>query len=255
MSVIQIDNKPTWNFSDTTAYPVQIQQRDNTERTVYVYLSPYKANELKNILSNIVAGYRRDNKDVSIVREDRAVYTPLFDAHFIKLGNATGTPEAQKAWLDNKHPELKPVMVEHTFGGLKRSLLPSSEDDNGPLDIVGDLDQGIPVYQSLYDPDTDTVVKVEMLHRYTQPSEAQFRRYRSARQNKFLRKKAIWTVIDNYDILSGLYDEVVTAVDGTCTDAGRCTESTKSKWIGDIPLWHKIWIVDQIFADLIEKND
>ena len=165
---------PLWDVAKVTAYPVEFQQKGNNP-TVYIYLTPYAPDELKEILRKMTAGYKREKQDVEIVREDSAIYTPLCDAHFVRIGNANGTPEAQRAWLDkypelaqrawlDKYPELKPGIVEHTFGGLRIDPPKPSDDDNSMLDISADLSGSIHVFQELYDPGTSKVVRVNMVH-------------------------------------------------------------------------------------------
>ena len=255
-SILNYNDKVLWDFAKTTAYPVTIPQGSKSH-VVYVYLSPYTADELKAVLSKAVSGYRREKRDVEIVREDRSIYTPLCDAHFIKLGNATGSVDAQKAWLD-KNSELKPSIVEHTFGGLRMDTPESAEeqeDDDSMLDIALELSGQVKVYQELYDPATDKVVRVDMVHSHAHPTEQQFRQYRSARRSKYLRKSTLWTIAEQHSTLEKLYDTVVKSISGAAVDSKHCDESNKADWIGSVPLWHKLWIVDHIFGELVEKND
>lgn len=237
---------PVWNFTETTAFPITLGRS-----VVNVYLTPYTAFELKELLKKGISGYKRDKKDVEIVKEDSTIYSPLIDAHFVKLGNATGTPEEQKAWL-SKHPELKPGIVEHTFGGLQ--LEQEDESDDTVLDISLEMSGKQKVYQDLFDENKGEVVRVNMTHNYTQPTEKQYREYRSARRSKFLRKSTLWTVMENHGTLEKLYDEVISSIDGAAVAGKACTSTTKDAWIGDIPLWHKLWICDKIFGDIVEKN-
>lgn len=252
-AIIWNGKKALWDFNETTAYPVILQQGSKSP-TVYVHLTPYQPEELKDILRKATSGYRREKRDVEIIREDRAIYTPLCDDHFVKLGNATGTPEAQKAWLD-KYPELKPAIVEHTFGGLQMDQPKTAEDNNDILDISVELSGSTAVFQELYDPNTDKVVRVDMVHHYTHPTEAQYREYRGARRNKFLRKSTLWTITEQHGTLEKLYDAVIQKIDGAAVSGSPCTADTKSSWLASVPLWHKLWIVDQIFGELVEKND
>lgn len=241
------DNTPVWNISETTAYPVSLKGT-----LVQVYMSPYRPEELKEILKKAVSGYRREKHEVEIVREDRDIYTPLCDAHFVKLGNASGTPEAQRAFLD-RHPELKPGIVELTFGGLQ--LEKSEETDNsGMLDISLDFSGSVKVFQDIYDEATGEIVRINMTHSHAHPTEQQYRQYRNARRNKFLRKSTIWAVTEQHGTLEKLYDEVVKSVSGLAVNGLLCTEKTKSEWIGSVPLWHKLWVCDQIFGEIVEKN-
>ena len=246
------NNKPVWDFTKTAAYPIQIQQSGKTP-TVYVYMTPYTPEELKDVLKKALSGYKREKRDVELVREDKSIYTPLCDAHFVKLGNATGTPEAQKAWLD-KRPELKPDFVEHTFGGLRMDL-PKEEDEGGMLDIGLELSGEILIYQDIYDEITDKVVRVDMKHKFSQPSESQYRKYRGARRNKFLGKKTLWTVSEEHGLLEKLYGEVVDEIEGGAVNGLPCSSgSGKAEWIKHVPLWHKLFVVDQIFGEIVEKN-
>lgn len=251
-SIVYSGQTPLWNFSETTAFPVTLQQ-GNSKPTVHVYLSPYTASELKDLLKKAVSGYRREKSDVEIVKEDSAIYSPLVDKHFIKLGNATGTPDAQKAWLD-KHPEVKPAIVEHTFGGLQMDRPEAEDTDDSILDIGMELSGQVKVYQDLFDEVNGAIIRVNMIHNFTHPTERQYREYRSARRSKFLRKSTLWTITEQHGTLEKLYDEVVTSIDGAAVAGNACDNTTKSTWIGAVPLWHKLWIVDQIFGEIVEKN-
>ncbi len=245
------DNQPVWDFTATTAYPIEIKQT-NKSIPVYIYLTPYTADELKAILKLEISGYKREKSDVEIVARDKAIFTPLCDAHFVKLGNATGTPEAQRAWLD-KYPELKPSIVEHTFGGLHLDI-PESAANEGMLDIGSDLSGSVKVFQELYDDVTDKIVRVNMAHNHLHPTETQYRDYRNARRNRFLRKSSLWTITESHGALEKLYDTVIQSVDGALVTGNACTLTAKSAWLPFIPLWHKLWVVDQIFGEIVEKN-
>lgn len=252
-AIIWNGKQPLWDFSEMAAYPVSIKQKKG-HATAYVFLTPYSPDELKDILRKATAGYRREKRDVEIVREDNAIYAPLCDAHFVKLGNTTGTPSEHKAWLD-KYSEFKPSFVEHTFGGLQMDPPKTAEDSSDILDISVELSGSIAVYQELYDPTTDKVVRVDMIHEYTHPTEAQYREYRGARRNKFLRKSTLWTITEQHGTLEKLYDAVIQKIDGAAAYGIPCTADTKNQWLSSVPLWHKLWIVDQIFGELVEKND
>lgn len=245
-------NKPLWDFAAAAAFPVQITSGAKTP-TVYIYLSPYKSDELRDILRQAVAGYRREKRDVEIVREDGTIYVPLLDAHFVKMGNTTGTPDQQRDWLD-RHPELKPKIIELSFGGLCSEPKEVSDRDDDMLDISIDLSGAVDVYQELYDEATDKVVRVDMKHKHIHPTEAQFREFRSARRQKFVRKTTLWTITEQHGVLEKLYDAVIESIEGAAVNGKPCTAATKSEWIGSVPLWHKLWIVDQMFGEIVEKN-
>ncbi len=252
-SIVFENKQPHWDFSVTTAYPVELTQKSKNI-PVYVYLTPYSADDLKVILQKAVSGYKREKRDVEIVREDRSVYAPLCDEHFVKLGNATGTPEAQKAWLD-KYPELKPSIVEHTFGGLRIDQPETLDDEPGTmLDIGSELSGSVKVYQEIYDPATDKVVRVNMAHNHSHPTESQYREYKNSKRNRFLRKTNLWTITESHSAMEKLYDTVIQSIDGALVAGNACTNATKANWIGSVPLWHKLWVVDQIFGEIIEKN-
>ena len=153
----------------------------------------------------------------------------------------------------DKYPELKPSIVEHTFGGLHLDT-PDTSVMSDILDIGSDLSGGVKVYQELYDPTTATVVRVNMTHNHLHPTETQYRDYRNARRNRFLRKNSLWTITESHGALEKLYDTVILSVDGASVAGNACTAAAKSNWLTGIPLWHKLWVVDQIFGEIVEKN-
>lgn len=259
-SIVWKNDSPAWDFSQTTAFPMQLRLKtadpDNMP-VVYVYLTPYKPEELKEILRKAISGYRREKRDVEIVREDKSIYKPLFDNHFVKLGNATGTPEQQAQFFE-REGHLKPEIVEHSFAGLRLKDAESKVDSVPEVfDIfaVADTAGSTSVYQDIYDGSTDKVVRVQMVHTYGQPTEKQYREYRSARSNKFIRKSQTWAVTEDHSALERLYDAVIQSISGAAVNGAECTAANKATWIGSVPLWHKLFIVDQIFSEIVEKND
>src|SRR6185369_4315862 len=130
----------------------------------------------------------------------------------------------------------------------------NTDADPGVFDITADFGEKIDVYQDIYDPTTDKVVRVDMIHKYRQPTEAQYREFRNARRQKYLQRKNLWTITESHGTLEKLYDSVVTSISGMSVNGRSCDESTKANWLSQVPLWHKIWIVDQIFSELVEKN-
>lgn len=249
-AIIWQDNKPVWNVTEITAYPLEIQGKNNTSTKVFVYMSPYEPEELKEILRKVVSGYRREKKDLELEREDRSIYTPLCDAHFVKMDNATGTPQQQKAWLD-RNAQWKPNFVELTFGGLRKDNI--AEETESAFDVLSDTVNEVTVYQDIYDPATGKTVRVDMTHSYRTPTEAQYREYRNAHRNKLIQKRALWTVQENHNMLERLYDAVIQSISGVAVNGNPCKGDT-SQWLSKIPLWHKLWVVDNIFTELIEKN-
>lgn len=252
-SIIWDGTKPIQDFTKTTAYPLEIKHKGKSI-PVYAYLTPYAPEELKSVLKSGTSGYRREKRDVEIVREDRQIYTPLCDAHFVKLGNASGTPEEQRAFLD-RYPELKPSIVEFGFGGLQ--LEQDDRVDTASVDVLDisvELSDAVRCFQDIYDPVTDKVVRVTFLHAHRHPTEGQFRTYRGARRNKFISTKTLWTVAEQHNTLEKLYDEVIESVDGASVGGVFCTATNKPAWLHSVPLWHKLFIVDQVFGELIEKN-
>lgn len=248
------NNVPTWDFAETTAYPLTLKM-GKQDITVYAFMTPYTPDELKAILKSAVSGFKREKRDVEIVREDKEIYKPLCTNHFVKLGNATGTPEDHVAWL-NKYPERKSEVVEHSFGGLRIGSDPANEIEAvGAFDVSIEPAEFVETSQDIYDPDTDRVYKIEMLHTYAHPTESQYREYRSSRRNRFIRKSNLWSVTEQHSVLERLYDTVIESVSSAAVNGVACTRDAKSKWVAGIPLWHKLWVVDQIFGDVLEKND
>jgi hypothetical protein len=250
-AIIWQNETPIWNFSEVTAYPMELKQRDQYI-PVYVYMKPYSAAQLRNVLKNAVSGYK-GKRDIEIVREDKSIYKSLCDDNFVKLGNATGTPEEHRKWLD-KFSELKPVIVEHSFAAL-RADDSEKKISSDVFDISLGLSTEIRTKQDIYDPIRDKVVTVTMDHAYTHPTESQFREYRSARRSHYNRRAAMWAITESHSSLEGLYDTVIRSISGGAVQGEPCTEATKSKWIAGVPLWHKLWLVDQIFGEILEKND
>ena len=260
-SITWKDKKPSWDFAQTTAYPVELQQGSKTP-TVYVHLTPYTPDELKDILKKAVSGYKREKRDVEIVREDRSIYQSLLDAHFVRFGkafkkvggkNVPTTPADDRAFID-KYPEHKSAIVEHTFGGLRMDPPKTDEDDDDVLDISTDLSGAVHVYQELYDDASTKVVRVDMVHNHAHPTEALYREYRNARRSKFLRKSSLWTITEQHGTLEKLYDSVIKSIEGAMVNGKPCDAETKTEWLSFVPLWHKLWVVDHIFGELVEKN-
>lgn len=239
-----------WDFTEPQFYPIFIDKIK-----VNVVLSPYTPEELKAVLKKAIAGYKRDKKEIEIVREDRSVYTPLFDAHFVRITDTNSDDTAQQRKFFDDRPELKAAIVEATFGGVA-SEAPEDEETSKVLDLFAAPESSIKVFQHLYDPSADDVVKVTMEHTYQTPTEAQFRTYRNSRRSRIGgSRNAMVTVQENYESLEKLYDTVVISISNAAASGQPCDQKSKAQWVSKVPLWHKLHVCDQIFSEVIEKND
>jgi hypothetical protein len=251
-SITWKNKKPLLDLAAVTAYPLELKQGAKSP-TVYVFMSPYKPEELKDVLSKIVAGYRRTKRDLEIENADNSVYASLFNDHFVRMSNATGTPDQQRRFFDN-NPNLKPSVVEHTFGGLRSEPIEAEDSTEFDINVDATVLNAVVTHQPIYDEITDTIADIEMVHSYVQPTEAQYREYKASKRNRYLQKKNLWTVAENYNTLEKLYDATVQSISGALVSGIECRSDNKTAWIDSVPLWHKIWLVDKIFTDLVEKN-
>lgn len=255
-AIVDIDGTPHWDFSQTTAYPVEISGAD-----VFVFLTPYSPSELFSVLKKASrgTGFRRDKRDIELVGEDRSVYIPLFDNHFSHMVGVTSSdpnvdatdPEVQKRYLD-KFPDAKSGIVQYGFGGLQ--LTDKGESDTGDLLDLSAAESSVDVEQELYDPNKGDTVLVRMSHKHIEPTEAQYRKHSAASRQRWVSRKKMYVVDENKETVAGLYDELVLSVEGGAVNGKPCTRETKSEWLDSVPLWHKLWVADNIFAEVTAKN-
>jgi len=247
------DGTPVWNYSASQSYPVVIRQK-GVDVPVNIKLSPYEPAELKEVLKKLVAGYKNDKRNIEIYQEDSSAYNALFDAHFEGMDNTKNTTEQVRDWFD-KNPQYKASVVTSSFGNIASERSKEADEDSDvQFDITASFDGVCTVFQTIWDEAKQQAVKVTMAHNYAQPTEAQFRTYRNARRRKFLGKNAIWTVTENHDTLEKLYDNIIRSIGNASVGEKLCSPQDRAEWLGQVPLWHKLLVCDQIFGEVIEKN-
>lgn len=240
-----------WELTRPTIYPFFFA---GFEDPAHIEFTPYSSDELKEIMRSVVTGFRQHKRDTEAVPADITPYARLFDNHFVRIANSTGTPEEQQEFCSAQGgAHGKAQIVAKTLGASERS---ESGPVSGKFDIFAARSQNISIEQDVTVPDGEDwrVVVAKMQHHYASPTEEQFRRYRSARSSRHISRKKLWTVNENYDVLENCYDSAIRSVTGVTVDGNACTAENKDSWVGHIPLWHKLLVVDIIYGELSEKN-
>jgi stress-induced morphogen len=237
-----------WEFTAPACFPVFF---DGFDDPAYLEFSPYTANELKDILRNVVSGFRHKKGDVESVPGDNTHYATLFDNHFLRIVNDDHTPDEQREFCSSQGAFGKVAIVEKTLGGFE--LVERQRAASGKFDISVPPSHSITLEQDLYSQADNTVTTVSMTHEYGKPTEEQYRKYRNARRGRQLGRKKIWTITEDYDALEVAYNGVIRSISGV-TVSGQPCGANRDAWLPHVPLWHKLLVVDGIYGALAEKN-
>src|SRR5262245_10706540 len=125
---LKVGTKPAaWELSsEELIYPFSLQVFDKTA-PLYVHMKPYRAADLKQLLTETAYSVRFEDEETSeIVKSKPEKIAAFFWKHFVRLsghGRAASaedpTPEQQKEWI-TKNPrfEIQQKAVLEGFGGI-----------------------------------------------------------------------------------------------------------------------------------------
>lgn len=247
-ALVYVDDKPFWELTvPEIAYPLTIEQ-DGRDFRFYCHLKPYRAYELKKTLGEVGGTGKMVGKEMEILPDNDQFYKPLCDSCFLRFtGTSSDQPEDHKAYLD-ENPWMKLRIVKEGFGGI---MLDFSEDHQ-PVSALtftlrSDAGSRVATHQTLYSPEREIEDDVKLVHHLCRDTELDYQRWDKASKRKVNLRTSEWRLDPNYDVLEGLYKDLIRKADGFLFEGAPCEETNKEQWVGIVPLWHKILVINQVF--------
>ena len=96
---------------------------------------------------------------------------------------------------------------------------------------------------------------IRAVHHLRAETEQDYERYNKASRQSEFNQKGNWQITSDLQVIGSLYDAMAEAIEGVVVHGSPCTQVNRSAWIGLVPLWHKSFVMDELFADVTAKND
>jgi len=285
MSELQIEGQElkvgkavAWELTaEELIYPFTLQIGDKTA-PLYVHLKPYRADDLKHLLTETAYAVKYEDEETSeIVKSKPEKITAFFWKHFLRISGhgraaAADDPneETQKQFIrNNPRFDIPQKAVMDGFGGVaskaEGEAEPAEETANGSghsraeaeLNIFAldfEVMKAIDLTQRLCLPEAG-VVDIDMRHTFRRETAAEYRRYEQATDKQLInRKRQAYQRAINHDVIENLYDSLIESVEGMTLKGAPCTAVNKDKWAKLVPYWHKQLALLRFFSGIQSKN-
>jgi len=272
---VKVGKAVAWELTaEELIYPFTLQIGSKSA-PLFVHLKPYRAADLKTLLTETAYAVKYEDEDTSeIVKSKPEKIDGFFWKHFIRISGhgrplADGDPneEKQKEWIrSNPRFDIPHKAVMDGFGGIATKTDIDAEIDeaaNGNGNVEAELDifaidmdvtKSIALTQRLCVPDTG-VAELVMTHHFRRETAAEYRRYETATDKQLInRKRQAYQRAVNHDVIENLYDGLVESVDGVTLKGEACVAANKAKWTPLIPYWHKQLALLKFFSGIQSKN-
>lgn len=270
---LKIGAKLAWELTaPEVIYPFMLQVGAKSS-PLFVHMKPYKAEDLKQLLTDTAPAVKLEDEDTSeIVKSKPEKIASFFWKHFLRLSvngrsDSELELEKQKQWIIG-HPrfDIAHKAVLDGFGGIstKRQAAQEEETTNGngnhpeaEIDIFSmdlEVTTSIPLTQRIYLPDAG-IVPLEMQHNFRRETAAEFQRYERATDKQLIhRKRQAYQRAVNHSVIEDLYNGLIESVEGMTVNGEDCSKENRSKWVGIIPYWHKQLALMEFFSGVQSKN-
>ncbi len=262
-ALVMIDDVPHFELAaGEIVYPLEIGNRG---AHVHVHLSPYRPQELKDVLAEAQPYAKLEGRSRLITEPgDRSAYRPFAQKHFIGLSKlaikrANGeivdaTPE-QAADLWRKNPQLQERAVLEGFGGMALDeTLSELEDESGGF-VLTELSEAvrIPVTQDLADPN-GKIVTFRGVFVNEKETQGQRQRYDKATKSEMHTAKRELRAETDYSAMEQLFGQVAQGAERFLVNGERCTAANREIWIPFVHLYWKKLAMDAQFDRFGLKN-
>ena len=243
--------------ADELIFPVKVEQ-GGAEYVALFHMRPYGERELIDFLDERAGEFTSKGRARLIIEPStKPGFTELFDRYFVRLGGVEGDPsiEQQKAWLA-RHERLKQRVIQEGYGGGE---ILAPENEGVPhlhgLRLADITANRIAIGCTLWCEETSRAERVTVTHVLRAETPEDNRKYAQAtgRLENYTRK-GTWKVLIDHAALCSLYDSMVEEVSGYVLDGAPCSPENKAAWLTLIPVWHKVAVIQEVFAGGSVKN-
>jgi hypothetical protein len=270
-AVVYVNGTPTWDFhADYVAYvlgmgasadrvpimvPVLRQHTDPVEKRGFRL-------ENASALRRSVAGLKFRGDNLQLGEPNEGPYRDFVDEHFEFLyGTSTDDRAVHGKYLDER-PYLKGRIFREGVQGISyedvEEELPEEDAEESSVPIfdimAGETDREIQVYQTLFSMERKRPETVEMTHTLREVRELDYQKYRKATTRQLNARARKLKSVEDYNLLSSIYDGLVKSVSNAVIDGVPCSEDNKKEWAELVPLEHKLLVLTIAMREVEGKN-
>ena len=256
--ILYVDDSPRYELTgQEIVFPLNVEQDGSDFRAFFRMSPPDRAYEIKEFLDDLIS--RRRASDTGIETEvqsaDDARCRAFVDKHFLGFYGLEkeASDDAQRKFLDD-NPHLKMRVFREGYDAIRKS----PEDDAAPakarLRIGAEAAPEISIRGRLllYCPERQAEQSISIAHHLRRENELDRRKHTKA--FTVIERRDLALVRCNWDVLEGMYDEMVIRLDGYTFGGVACVKENKEDWVRLVPFTHKIYAVNKTFAGTRVKN-
>jgi hypothetical protein len=262
-AVTYVDGNPVWDLAaDHVAYvlmmadnrlfiPVLRQHTDPKDRQGF-----WK--EEASALKRSVSGIKFKGDNLQLGEPNESFFRDFVDNHFEYLyGTSTDDVDAHRKYLD-VHSYMKTRIFKEGVQGVAHDEPEDDVVDQESVPIfdimVGESEREIEIYQTLFSIEKKRMEPLFMVHTLREVKETDYQKYRKATTRQINARKRKLVSLDDYYLLSSIYDGLVQNVGGVVVDGKPCDAGNKTEWTPLVPLTHKLLVLSVIMREVEGKN-
>lgn len=235
-------------------YPITLELAGN-DFPVAFHMKPYAAPDFKAMLGALSARFKRvGGASMEILPGNREPCKTFFDRYFIRIsGGEEASIEEQKAWL-NAYDFVKADVV---LNGMTIEPVESQEEEPKTLRFAvnGSRSKTVTLKQRLLPEAGADAIELLLVHRFQPILATHYAKYERASQESELNtRKNEWKASEDYNVIEGLYDELVDSIGGAVVKGKPCTIENKGDWIRLVPFRQKSVALDEAMRRVRIKN-
>ena len=251
------DNAGRANFelsASELVFPITVEQNGHQFVALF-HMSNYTPRDLDETLRQ--SGFR-GRQAKGWVHSDTAPLSPIvafFDRNFIRMSGVEGDPplEVQKAYLGRK-PQLKRAVFTLGYGGVREIEMSPNGTGSGKLTISLEESSTIHTDVPLWSVEKERAELVRVSHTLRAENEQDFEKWDKANKQSQFSVKGDLKIASDHLALGAIYDSMAESIDGALYKGQPCSSSNRDEWIPRLPLWHKSFVMDELFGSVSGKN-
>lgn len=257
-----VDNTPVWDVkADLITFalpmkdgklmlPVLRQHTDPEAKTGFF-------KEAAFALKKATSGIKLKGDNIELPDLNEAPLQNFVDAHFDHfVGVSSDNFSAHRAWLDAR-PFMKSRIFREGVQGISYEAPEESLDsgDDFIFDIMeSEKEREVEIFQKLFSVEKTRVETVVMSHFVREVTENIYQKYRKATTRQLNSRQKKLTNLEDYSLLSEVYNDLIVRVDGMVVGGVACAEDNKSDWVNLVPLEHKLLVLAVLMREIEGKN-
>jgi hypothetical protein len=214
-------------------------------------MRPYDENEAINLERDkgVLLKDSKEEEGYDVEMKTIAADKEFFDKHKIAvLNNGKEISDDTLKMLDARiSPPFSSIVINRGYRPTVGEVQDFNDPDEYSLDAMLNKDIEVTTFHTVYDQAAKKEVELSLIHVFRPPHAGDAMRWDQRQKTRTLTRGRVRGIIDHY-VIKDSYNAMIKSVAGYTMGPVSCEASNKETWLAQIPYWHKMTAVSQVFA-------